>query len=290
MTRKSAALACLFLVVILSTSCVRIVEPSKASDEPSVPQGALEVYSAYPGLQYLMPGEFQLENRPNYDMPWTNVAVLNGRLSVYGEDRDGEYGQNIVKAGQDFQCFWLRGDSTGVYVFQQSTQRERLLVDEYCLGILHANNWCLFFTESNGYPNPQLSIRGFVADHETENHRVSEPLIVDGSAYLFAASWTINYELDTPKVVYLVSDDNFTELRINTSKPMDDQLSNITVIEHELPDWWVKAAEKRELWFTNMVLMEDGTVYIGERCGVIGVKDGVFTYYPINYQEAMQES
>ena len=70
-----------------------------------------------------------------------------------------------------------------------------------------------------------------------------------------------------------MSELNFTELRIDTSKAPDDTLANITVIEHTLPDWWVKAAEERDLWFTNMVLMPDGAVYVGERRGVIGVKD-----------------
>ncbi|MBE6633558.1 MAG: hypothetical protein E7620_04340, partial [Ruminococcaceae bacterium] len=135
MAKKLVALVCFFLVGVLSTSCVRLVDTAQATPEPPLPEGAVEVYSTYPNLQYLVPGDFNLANRPSYvDVPWNNVAVLNGRLSVFGEDRDGEHGQNIVKAWRDFQCFWLRGDSQGVYVFNESTQSESLLVDEYCRG------------------------------------------------------------------------------------------------------------------------------------------------------------
>ena len=174
MIKKITALICLSLALLLSCSCVRIVHTESAPNETSLPEGAVEVYSTYPGLRYLVPGEFDSAGRSDYDAPWNCVAVLNGRLSVYGEDRNGENGQNIVAAGREYHCFRLRGDSTGVYLFSQSTQSESLLVNEPCLGLLHGNHFCIILTQSavGGY---RVNLRVLIPDYETEEHQITEP-------------------------------------------------------------------------------------------------------------------
>ncbi len=288
-TWRHLSFVCILLACMAMVSCVVILPPNDLQNEAPIPEGAIPVHSNYPNLQYLIPGAFHSSERTSYDAPWNHVAVLDGQLSVYGEDYRDERGLNIVKAGVEHNCFRLRGDSTGVYQFNEAAQSWEMIIEEYCVGLYHANHWCLILTYSSQKAG-HTSVRGFLYDDEADRSYLTEPLDFEGYAVLSAARWG-NFDMDREKVVYAVSGRNFTELRFDPFVPdpesLGKQIRGITVVQHELPEWWVKAEKNRDLHFTNMVVMEDGAVYIGEKNGVIGMRNGVITYYPIRHREVM---
>ena len=84
--------------------------------------------------------------------------------------------------------------------------------------------------------------------------------------------------------IYAMSQINLTEIRVEDFWEMDETLSNVSIRQIEIPEWW---KDRNRTVLLNMVLMEDGSLYVGERYGVIGVRDGKITYYPIDHNAAL---
>ena len=56
-------------------------------------------------------------------------------------------------------------------------------------------------------------------------------------------------------------------------------MSPYEMITLETPDWW------KYIKPNSATLLNDGSLFIGSLDGVVGIKDGVITYYPIDFPD-----
>ena len=271
----------LTLTLAILTSCAE-----------KLPDGAVKVYSSYPNLSYLTPGDFDYSK--SEDGTWarygynTYVTEVNGALAVmpshlHGSSRIShvEKVESFALRGENEAVGNILGNSDGVFLGGE------LALDGACVGILpsYYNERALVFTVSNGSTKIHLFER---KDTQSSWTLTDVSLTFDGEMELFYCYWPSQF-YDAPKVLYVVTDKNLTVLESDgdLTAYSDGELS-LAVKTIDVPEWW------SYLKPTSITRTEDGTIFVGEREGVVGIQYSTdaceITYYPINYPVAMREN
>ena len=255
------------LTVILLAGC----DGENATTE--LPEGAVKVAAAYPNLEYILPGEFEYDlredpqwNRMGYN---TYVAEVNGMLCVLPEHSIGNsttlyiYKNTQYRLGQS-----VEGDRHGVYIGGEC------VLEQACVGMIAdvMQRKALVFTVDNG------ATYVYSAD-ESEISGIGHTL--GGELQLVCCDWD-NINANSPKQIYLVTDTEILIMDADKYLNYNESLDTVTFESIAVPEWW------KYIDVTSAAIAGDGTLFIGERCGVIGVRDGVVTYYPIDYRSACQ--
>ena len=271
----------LMLTLTLLTSCAE-----------KIPDGAVKVYSNYPNLSYLTPGDFDYSK--SEDGTWarygynTYVTEVNGTLAVmpshlHGNSRIShvEKLEAFALSGESETVGNILGNSDGVFLGGE------LVIEEECVGIFpsYLNERALVFTVADGSTKIHLFER---EDTQSSWALTDHSLAFDGETELFYGYWPSQF-YDAPNTLYVVTDKNLTVLESDgdLTAYSGGELS-LTVKTVDVPEWW------SYLKPTSMIRTEDGTIFVGEREGVVGIRYSTdaceITYYPINYPVAMREN
>lgn len=259
------------LIIVLTVCLVVMSLAGCGGGEPELPEGAVKVAAAYPNLDYIAPGEFEydLHEDPQwYKMGYnTYVAEVNGMLCVLPSHSVGNSKTLYIQKETQYKFGQsIKGDCNGVYI---GDERVSSLP---CVGMISDIVYRKALT--------------FTTDNEvTYVHSVAESGISDschdlqGKLLLICCDWN-NINADAPEQIYLITDKEILIMNADRYLNYNEALETVTFETVTVPEWW------QYIDITSAVIAGDGTLFIGERCGVIGVRDGVVTYYPIDYLSA----
>lgn len=262
----------LLLAVLLTLSLAAC-----AKREPDFVQ-TITVRTGHPSLTDLAPGDFPMDyhDDPGYARYRFNVyvAVTDGQLSILPNHADGNGDTLYVGKETVYRHGSLIGGRDGVFA-----DGKRIL-EESCAGMaagLAGESLLLFTnTDSAGY------IRGVQEDEAGKEVTLSSSaLTLDSPIRLVLCDWT-NYNADPPREIYIVTKQGFYVLDAGDYldpgvNPAD--FSKMTLKSIPVPDYWPY------MDVTSMVRTDDGMIYIGEMCGVVGVDVSRETvaYYPVDH-------
>lgn len=262
----------LLLAVLLTLSLTAC-----AKREPDFVQ-TITVRTGHPSLTDLAPGDFPMDyhDDPGYARYRFNVyvAVTDGQLSILPNHADGNGDTLYVGKETVYRSGLLIGGRDGVFA-----DGKRIL-EESCAGMAAglAGEPLLLFTntDSAGY------IRGVQEDEAGKEVTLSSSaLTLDSPIRLVLCDWT-NYNADPPREIYIVTKQGFYVLDAGDYldpgvNPAD--FSKMTLKSIPVPDYWPY------MDVTSMVRTDDGMIYIGEMCGVVGVDVSRETvaYYPVDH-------
>lgn len=272
MKRYMAVLLAMLLLAGACVSCGR-------GGEEVLPEGAVPVLSCYPHLSYLLPGDYDTARyedstyaRRGYA---TYVAEVDGQLAILPSHAEGSSTAPRLTRDTVYGFDGLRGGSDGIFL------DGTLLVGEACVGMVHSyfgdRLLAVTTTEQGG------TVRFFERTGEGETWRLSErTLEVDGEIRLLYYRFpSMNH--DAPGTLYLITSEGVILLK--TDGYLNRAQGDPASVEAEVlavPDWWQYVRP------TGAAETADGTVFVGEREGVIGIApDGTLTYYPLDYAEAI---
>lgn len=127
------------------------------------------------------------------------------------------------------------------------------------------------------------TVHFFSRENENEDYSLTErKLSLDGKVSLVYYEWDSMF-YDGPKKIYVVTSTGVSVL--HTDEYLNSGKSDFTSIEVErlvTPECW------KYMRPTNGTQTDDGTVWMGEREGVIAIHaDGSIAYYPIGYFDAI---
>ena len=270
-----------FILFILSV-IVLTASFAGCSKEPegTLPDGAIPVLSNYPNLEYILPGEYD-DTSKFEDGTWarygyrTYVAEVDGRLAIMPSHIDGSSVAPYVSKSTVYKFGDISGDDNGVFLGNE------LIVPEKCVEMVHSynlNRLLVFTTNDNSGTVHLLS-----KENENENYILTESKIsISGKLLLVYYEWD-SMSYDAPKEIYIVTSNGVSIL--HTDEYLNNERSGFFTIE-------VEKLDKPECWKyvrpNNAVQTDDGTVWIGEREGVIAINtDGSMAYYPIDYFNAI---
>ncbi len=272
MKKYVATLLTLMILMISLTSC-------RNGEKPQLPDGAVPVLSNYPNLSYILPGAYDLSKyedgiwaRNGYS---TYVASVNGNLAVmpnhiYKSSSAPYIAQDIAYAFEN-----VKGDDDGVYLDGE------LVIDEPCVGMIHSyyRDTLLVFTTADGNSTVHVFDRKNI---ETSLLLSEQTILIEGKIRLVYYDWK-NMHYDAPNEIYVITSENVVILKAERLlNSAEKSLATVEVITLQTPDWWQYVSP------TNATQTKDGTVFVGEREGVIGIEpDGTMKYYPIDYSTAI---
>lgn len=271
-----------FILIILSVIVLTASFAGCSKElEETLPEGAIPVLSNYPNLEYILPGEYDTSKFE--DGTWarygyrTYVAEVDGGLAIMPSHIDGSSVAPYVSKSTVYKFGDISGGDNGVFLGNE------LIVPEKCVGMGHSYNldrFLVFTTNDNSGTVHLLS-----KVNETENYILTESKIsISGKLLLVYYEWD-SMSYDAPKKIYVVTSNGVNIL--HTDEYLNNGRSDFSTIEVEklgVPDWWCYMRP------INATQTEDGTVWLGEREGVIGINtDNSMEYYPIDYSDAMQE-
>lgn len=262
-------------LVMLATS---LVACSKETEE-KLPDGAVPVLSNYPNLEYILPGEYDTSKFE--DGTWarygfaTLVAEVDGELAIMPAHTCGGSDAPYISKSEVYKLGDISGGDRGVFL------GDELFIPEKCVGMVHSYNLhrLLIFTTTDKIG----TIHVMEKDGESWDYFLTENKItIDGKILLVYYEWNSMF-CDGPKKIYVVTSTGVSVL--HTDEYLNNGRSEFSSIEVErlvTPEWW------KYMRPTNGTQTEDGTVWIGEREGVIAINtDGSMTYYPIDYFDAI---
>lgn len=265
----------LLALIAIATSLIACHQTAK------VPQDAIPVLSNYRNLSYLTPGDYD-ESKFD-DITWkrygytTYVTNVDGALAVMPAHTHGSSADPYVYRNETFAFENVLGCKSGIYLNGEK------IIDEECVAILHSDLDCrmLVFTTAKN----RSCIYEFTRSNRDEDFQLSNnQILFDSKMHLVYFTWP-NQFYSSPSTVYVITANNVTIL--DTTDYMNTREGDFSSIDSTVltpPSWWEFVKPN------NATLTEDGTVFIGEREGVIGIApDGTITYYPIDYQDAMRE-
>ena len=272
MKKHIAILLALIILMVSLVSC----HNGKKSD---FPDGAVLVLSNYPNLSYILPGAY--DTAKFEDGTWarygysTYVTAVGGKLAVMPSHVKGSSSAPYISQNNAYTFENVKGGFDGVYVDGV------LSIDESCVGMIHsyAKDKLLVFTTAGGNGTVYL----FERKEDGASLAVPKQTIsVDGEIYLVYFDWE-NMNSDAPEKIYVITSKGVMILKtdsfLNTA---DASLSSVEMVSRQTPDWW------QYIRPTNATKTDDGTVFVGEREGVIGISsDGTIQYYPIDYTRAI---
>ena len=264
-------------LVMLATS---LVACSKETEE-KLPDGAVPVLSNYPNLEYILPGEYATNKFE--DGTWarygfaTLVAEVNGELAIMPSHTCGSSDAPYISKSEVYKFGDISGGDNGVFL------GDKLLIPEKCLGMVHSYNLnrLLVFTSTDSTG----TVHFFSRENENEEYSLTENKItLDGKIFLVFYEWDSMF-YDGPKKIYVITSTGVSIL--HADEYLNNGSSKFSSIEAErlvTPECW------KYMRPTNGTQTDDGTVWIGEREGVIAIHtDGSMAYYPIDYFDAMRE-
>ena len=268
-------IAILLALIILTISLVSCHKGEKSE----FPDGAVSVLSNYLNLSYILPGAYDTSKYE--DGTWarngysTYVTVVDGKLAIMPRCVQGSSSAPYIFQSNAYTFENVKGGFDGVCVDGV------LSIAEPCVGMIHSysKDKLLVFTTAGGNGTVHL----FERKEDGASFVLSEQTIsIDGEIYLVYFNWE-NMNYDAPEEIYLIISKSVVILKtdsfLNTS---DTSLSSVETITLQTPDWW------QYIRPTNATKTDDGTVFVGEREGVIGIKpDGTIQYYPIDYTKAI---
>lgn len=261
----------LLIVLVVCLAVVLFAGCGGKHADTELPEGAVKVAAAYPNLEYIVPGEFEYDLRE--DPQWhkmgynTYVAEVNGMLCVLPSHSVGN--STTLYIHKDTQYTFgqsIKGDSSGVYIGGERVS------EQHCVGMISdiVYRKALVFTIDNGVTHVNSVDETGISDR---GH------ILQGELQLICCDWD-NINADAPKQIYLITDMEILIMDADRYLNYNEALDTVTFEAVAVPEWW------QYIDVTSAVISGDGTLFIGERCGVIGVRDGIITYYPIDYLSA----
>ena len=265
--KKYVALALILITLSLFlASC-------NAKDENELPEGAIPVLSNYLDISYITPGEYDTSKYE--DGVWarygysTYVCEVNGKLAILPNHSDG----SSIGGGVSTQTLYtfdnISGSDNGVYL------DENLVIDEKCVGMLpsHSKEKLIAFTTTENYGKAYVFEKNEDGAFELSNQMID----VEGEVYLIYYNWETNG--DDPEKLYVITSEGVVILDIGDFLHKKNATA-VSVRRETLntPEWW------RYMKPTSVAKTDDGTVFVGEREGVIGIfPNGEIKYYPVNY-------
>ena len=272
----------LFILLIVATIGAALISCGKASggEEMVPPSGAVPVLSNYPHLSYIVPGEY--DEIKFEDGTWarygfcTYVTSVNGMLAVMPSHTMGSSAIPSVRKQTVYQYRNLSGGEDGVFL------NGELLIDEVCVGLIPscAGERVMIVTASEG------GGRIYAFEYSDGGDICTGVLLDDviglgGKPLLFQCFWPNDF-YDAPEEIILVTDRSIVVIHADEYLNMyRGTFSTVKVTVRDVPPWW------QYIRPTSAVQTEDGTVFIGEREGVIGITADDITYYPIDYRAAL---
>ena len=264
-------------LVMLATS---LVTCSKETEE-KLPNGAVPVLSNYPNLEYILPGEYDTSKFE--DGTWarygfaTLVAEVDGELAIMPAHTCGGSDAPYISKSEVYKFGDISGGDNGVFL------GDELLIPEKCVGMVHSynlNRLLVFSTTDSASTVYFLSRETENDDYDLTENKIS----LDGKVFLVYYEWDSMF-YDGPKKIYVVTSTGVSVLHadeyLNSGR---SEFSSIKMEKLITPEWW------KYMRPTNGTRTDNGTVWIGEREGVIAINtDGSITYYPIDYFNAMRE-
>lgn len=265
----------IIITIILITSLISC----QNSKETELPEGAIPVLSNYPNLSYILPDTY--DTSKHEDGTWarygysTYVTAVDGNLAVMPSHIHGSSLAPYISQSTGYTFENVKGDADGVYLDGV------LSIAEPCVGMIHSysKDKLLVFTTADVNGTVHL----FERKEDGASLALSEQTIsLDGEIYLIYYDWkSMNY--DAPEEIHVITSEGVMILKtdsfLNTS---DTSLSSVETITLQTPDWW------QYIRPTNATKTYDGTVFVGEREGVIGIgTDGIIKYYPIDHAKAI---
>ena len=275
MKKHITILLTLLMLMISLISC-------QNSKETELPEGAIPVLSNYPNLSYILPSTYDTSKYE--DGIWTRngystyVTVIDGKLAVMPNHTNDSSSAPYVSKSTVYTFENVKGDVDGVYI------EGALTINKPCVGMVHSysKDKLLVFTTENGNGIIHL----FERNEGSTSFTLSEQTIsIDGEIYLVYFDWE-NMNADAPEELYVITSKNVVILKTNSFlNTADASLSAVETVSLQTPDWW------QYIRPTNATKIDDGTVFVGEREGVIGIDpDGSIKYYPIDYTKAIYDS
>jgi len=265
----------IIIAIILITSLVSC----QNSKETELPENAVSVLSNYLNLSYIMLGAYDISKYE--DGTWarygysTYVTAVDGKLAVMPSHVQGSSSAPYISQNNAYTFENVKGGFDGVYVDGV------LSIAESCVGMIHsyAKDKLLVFTTSDDNGTVHL----FEKTEDSASLVLSEQMIsVDGEIYLVYFDWE-NMNSDAPEKIYVITSNGVVILKTDSFLNIADaSLSSVETVSLQTPDWW------QYIRPTNATKADDGTVFVGEREGVIGISsDGTIQYYPIDYTRAI---
>lgn len=273
---KKIAIIMLSLIMLVASLPACSKEP-----EEELPEGAVRVYSCYPDLDYIVPGDFKLSlfedgtyTRYNFA---TFVSEVGGSLAIMPSHTCGSSSAPYVSTSTVYNIENVFGGEDGVY------SGEDLILSEKCVGMIHSydTDKLLVFTATDNTGK----VYAMSKDIDNDGYTLTDDKIsIGGKIFLIYYEWQ-NMFTDAPKKIYVVSSEGIVILHadtyLNTAK---GEFESIEVEKLAVPEWFKYVRPN------NATQTKDGTVWIGEREGVVAINtDGSMEYYPIDYLEAMRE-
>ena len=239
-----------------------------------LPENAIEVLSAYPTLTYITPGEFDISKTE--DSTWARygyrayVGTYDGKLVIMPSHNDGSSYVSGVSRDTTFSSFNLFGDKTGIYLGSER------IIDGECKGIiLTPSKKTAIVLASSGEGSTAYIFNKDNADGDFDRAFTEQRLDGEIALYYLDSS---DGAVSLPKDLYILTSSNVYVMKnyssISSATTADSQYRLVTV---DTPDWWSHAS------LLNAAMTSDGTLFVGEFDGVIGIKDAVITYYPLSY-------
>lgn len=271
-----------FVLIILSLVMfsASLVACSKDPEE-KLPEGAVPVLSNYSNLEYILPGEY--DTNKFEDGTWarygfaTFVSEVDGELAIMPAHTCGSSDAPYISKSEVYKFGDISGGEDGVFL------GDELLISEMCVGMVHSYNLnrLLVFTTTDG----ASTVYSLSRETENEDYDLTENKIsIDGKVFLVYYEWDSMF-YDGPKKIFVVTSTGVSVLHtdeyLNSGR---SEFSSIKVERLITPEWW------KYMRPTNGTRTDNGTVWIGEREGVIAINtDGSIKYYPINYFDAIHE-
>lgn len=266
----------IFLLIVALLAVAFLFIAGRYFETP--PEGAVAVLSNYPSLEYIQPGEFDSDKKE--DGIWarygysTFVTEVDGTLAVMPNHIHKSSSVPGVGRSENYKFENVIGNSDGVFL-----DGERIIKGE-CVGMIpsYSNDKLLVFvsTENGG------AIRILNNDSDDGSLRLCDTVIsLEGRPRIFYCDWKSMF-YDAPEEICLITDKGYVLIKaseyLNSTGSSPD---SIEISEYKGPDWWPMARP------TSVTRLPDGSIFIGEDDGVIGIHGENIVYYPIDYTAAL---
>ena len=269
MKKRLTLLLAFLLLSLTALSC-------NGGEEPSVPEGAVEVFLAYPGLSYIEEGPYDTSKygdgtyaRYGYTL---YVTSENGKLILLPAHTDGSSKAPGVSKDTLMSCKNVQGFGGGLYFDGEK------ISENACVGMIpsYSNDRLLVFTTDKSAKTGSVSL--FESTSNEENFKGSEQTrTIDGEIYLVHYKWK-NMFYDAPSEVYVITSKGVVILKTYDFLNNGASFSTIEAVTLEAPEWWKYVSP------TSATTTSDGTVFVGEKEGVIGIfPNGELKYYPVDH-------
>lgn len=252
--------------------------PPAQNTEPitseTLPEGAIEVYSGYPLLKYIVPGEIDMGKVE--DGTWARygyrayVGKLEDKLVIMPSHNYGSSSASDVSHSEWYDYFNLSGGEHGVFLDGKK------IIDAPCQGIMStaSDRVALVFT-TNGNDS---TIHVFEKETADENfEKICKEIKLEGKFLLYFINLIHHYN-PHPNDLYILTSTSVVVMKnfgFITAEPSDSNPYEMITID--TPDWW------QYIRPNSATMLDDGTIFVGSSDGVVSIKDDVITYYPIDF-------